>query len=135
MPLARGSISLRRRALSPRSRTPHGLTPRELEILAYLAAGRTNREIADALFISPRTAGVHVSRILAKLGASTRGEAAAAGRLAGIDRRFAAGGPAQAINGMISRATMFATLIIGLMAGPAVSLNGSPTVSPVTDAA
>jgi hypothetical protein len=36
---------------------------------------------------------------------------------------------------MISSATMFATLIIGLMAGPAVSLNGSPTVSPVTDAA
>src|ERR1043165_1313168 len=36
---------------------------------------------------------------------------------------------------MISRATMFATLIIGLMAGPAVSLNGSPTVSPVTAAA
>ncbi len=62
----------------------HGLTPRELEILPYLAAGRTNREIADALFISPRTTGVHVSRILAKLGASTRGEAAAAGRLAGL---------------------------------------------------
>jgi DNA-binding CsgD family transcriptional regulator len=63
---------------------PHGLTPREREILAYLAAGRTNRQIAEALFISPRTAGVHVSRILTKLGASTRGEAAAAGRLAGL---------------------------------------------------
>ena len=37
--------------------------------------------------------------------------------------------------GMIRMATMFATLIIGLIAGPAVSLNGSPTVSPVTDAA
>jgi DNA-binding CsgD family transcriptional regulator len=48
-----------------------------------MAAGRTNRQIADALYISPRTAGVHVSRILAKLGASTRGDAAAAGRLAG----------------------------------------------------
>src|ERR671914_2310171 len=41
----------------------------------------------------------------------------------------------QTKNGMINSATMFATLIIGLIAGPAVSLNGSPTVSPVTDAA
>ena len=63
---------------------PLGLTPRELEVLAHLAAGRTNRQIADALYISPRTAGVHVSRILAKLGATTRGEAAAAGRRAGL---------------------------------------------------
>ena len=43
--------------------------------------------------------------------------------------------PRYAISGMINSATMLATLIIGLMAGPAVSLNGSPTVSPVTDAA
>jgi DNA-binding CsgD family transcriptional regulator/tetratricopeptide (TPR) repeat protein len=63
---------------------PAGLTPREREVLVHLAAGRTNRQIADALYISPRTAGVHVSRILAKLGATTRGEAAAAGRLAGV---------------------------------------------------
>src|SRR6201989_3597154 len=41
----------------------------------------------------------------------------------------------QVINGMINRATMFATLIMGLIAGPAVSLYGSPTVSPVTAAA
>jgi DNA-binding CsgD family transcriptional regulator len=60
------------------------LTPREAEVLVHLAAGRTNRQIAEALYISPRTAGVHVSRILAKLGATTRGEAAAAGRLAGM---------------------------------------------------
>jgi DNA-binding CsgD family transcriptional regulator len=53
-------------------------------VLAHLAAGRTNRQIAETLFISPRTAGVHVSRILAKLGVTTRGEAAATGRLAGI---------------------------------------------------
>src|SRR3954470_12778833 len=39
------------------------------------------------------------------------------------------------ISGMMRIATMFATLIIGLIAGPAVSLNGSPTVSPVTEAA
>ena len=61
-----------------------GLTRREREVLVYLAAGRTNRQIAEALYISPRTAGVHVSNILAKLGATTRGEAAAAGRLAGV---------------------------------------------------
>jgi DNA-binding NarL/FixJ family response regulator len=69
---------------APPEPAPLGLTPRELEVLAHLAAGRTNRQIADALYISPRTAGVHVSRILAKLGATTRGEAAAAGRLAGL---------------------------------------------------
>jgi DNA-binding CsgD family transcriptional regulator/tetratricopeptide (TPR) repeat protein len=70
----------------PREKEPvaGGLTPREVEVLAHVAAGRTNRQIADALYISPRTAGVHVSRILAKLGAATRGEAAAAGRLAGV---------------------------------------------------
>jgi DNA-binding CsgD family transcriptional regulator len=69
---------------APADADPHGLTPREREILAHLAAGHTNRQIADALFISPRTAGVHVSRILSKLGASTRGEAAATGRFAGL---------------------------------------------------
>jgi DNA-binding CsgD family transcriptional regulator len=55
-----------------------GLTPRELEVLEHLARGQTNREIAAELFISARTAGVHVSHILEKLGASTRTEAAAA---------------------------------------------------------
>ena len=43
-----------------------------------MAAGRGNREIAAELFISPKTASVHVSNILATLGVSTRGEAAAA---------------------------------------------------------
>lgn len=57
------------------------LTPREIEVLTHVAAGRTNGDIAKLLFISPKTASVHVSNILAKLGASTRGEAAAiAGR-------------------------------------------------------
>jgi DNA-binding CsgD family transcriptional regulator len=58
--------------------TPFGLTPREQEVLRLVAAGRGNREIAAELFISPRTASVHVSNILAKLGVATRGEAAAA---------------------------------------------------------
>jgi DNA-binding CsgD family transcriptional regulator/tetratricopeptide (TPR) repeat protein len=52
------------------------LTPRELEILAHLAAGRTNSEIAQALFISGKTASVHVSNILRKLGVGSRYEAA-----------------------------------------------------------
>jgi DNA-binding NarL/FixJ family response regulator len=54
-----------------------GLTPREAEVLALVARGYTNREIAAALVISVRTAGVHVSHILRKLGAPNRLEAAA----------------------------------------------------------
>ena len=53
------------------------LTPREAEVLTLLARGYTNREIAAALVISVRTAGVHVSHILRKLGAPNRLEAAA----------------------------------------------------------
>ncbi|WP_354642417.1 helix-turn-helix transcriptional regulator [Kitasatospora camelliae] len=54
-----------------------GLTPRERDVLRLLALGRTNRQIADELFISPKTASVHVSNILAKLEVGGRGEAAA----------------------------------------------------------
>ncbi|WP_212911878.1 helix-turn-helix transcriptional regulator [Streptomyces sp. TS71-3] len=54
-----------------------GLTSRERDVLRLVAAGRTNRQIAEELFISPKTASVHVSNILAKLGVSGRGEAAA----------------------------------------------------------
>ncbi|MEO3749756.1 AAA family ATPase [Streptomyces sp. B6B3] len=54
-----------------------GLTPRERDVLALVAAGRSNRQIAEELFISPKTASVHVSNILAKLAVSGRGEAAA----------------------------------------------------------
>jgi len=53
-----------------------GLTPREREVLGLVALGRTNREIAAALFISEKTASVHVTNILAKLGAANRAEAA-----------------------------------------------------------
>jgi DNA-binding CsgD family transcriptional regulator len=54
-----------------------GLTSREREILGLIAAGLSNGQIAAELFISPKTASVHVSRILAKLGVSGRIEAAA----------------------------------------------------------
>ena len=53
-----------------------GLTPREREVLALVAAGETNRQIAERLFISEKTASVHVSNILGKLGVAGRGEAA-----------------------------------------------------------
>jgi site-specific DNA recombinase len=53
------------------------LTPRELEVLRLVAEGRSNRQIADELFISTRTVSVHVSHILAKLSVSSRAEAAA----------------------------------------------------------
>ncbi|MGH8823846.1 MAG: helix-turn-helix transcriptional regulator [Jiangellaceae bacterium] len=55
----------------------HGLTAREREVLRLVAAGNSNRQIGEALFISTKTASVHVSNILAKLGAAGRGEAAA----------------------------------------------------------
>ena len=52
-----------------------GLSPRESEVLLVLAEGRTNREIAERLYISERTVAVHVRRILAKLGVAGRVEA------------------------------------------------------------
>lgn len=55
-----------------------GLTERETEVLRLVAAGRSNRQIAEELFISPKTVSVHVSNVLAKFGVTSRGEAAAA---------------------------------------------------------
>jgi predicted ATPase/DNA-binding CsgD family transcriptional regulator len=54
----------------------HGLTPREREVLALVASGMTDGQIADALFISKKTASVHIANIKAKLGASSRVEVA-----------------------------------------------------------
>ncbi len=54
-----------------------GLTPRETEVLRLVAAGQSNRQIAEQLFISAKTASVHVSNILAKLDVDGRDAAAA----------------------------------------------------------
>jgi DNA-binding CsgD family transcriptional regulator len=61
-----------------------GLTDRELDVLRLLGQGKTNPEIAAALFISPRTAGVHVTNILRKLDATTRVQAATIAERAGL---------------------------------------------------
>jgi DNA-binding CsgD family transcriptional regulator len=61
-----------------------GLTDRELDVLRLLGQGKTNPEIAAALFISPRTAGVHVTHILRKLDATTRVQAATIAERAGL---------------------------------------------------
>jgi DNA-binding NarL/FixJ family response regulator len=61
-----------------------GLTEREREIVVLLAGGRSNPQIAESLFISPKTASVHVSNILAKLGVDSRVEAAAVAHRLGV---------------------------------------------------
>ena len=66
------------RALDDPGAPPHELTAREVDVLALVAKGRTNPEIAASLYISRKTAEHHVSNILVKLGVSTRTEAAAA---------------------------------------------------------
>jgi DNA-binding CsgD family transcriptional regulator len=72
-------------AVDERSADRLGLTPRESEVLSHVAAGRTNRQIGAALYVSEKTASVHVSNILRKLGVSTRVEAAAVAQRLGID--------------------------------------------------
>ena len=83
-PLAAAVQALARRARIPIGAAgddapeapPAGLSPRELEVLLLMAEGQTNREIGSALFISEKTVSVHVSRVLAKLGAANRAQAA-----------------------------------------------------------
>ena len=61
-----------------------GLTPRERQVIDLLAQGATNRQIASQLFITEKTASVHVSNIIRKLGVANRGEAAAVAYRAGV---------------------------------------------------
>jgi DNA-binding NarL/FixJ family response regulator len=75
-------------AVTPRGsgtegRRDEALTARELEVLALVAQGRSNREIAGQLYISAKTVSVHVSNMLAKLGAGGRTEAVAVARRRG----------------------------------------------------
>jgi len=60
------------------------LTPREQAVLALVAAGRTNRQIGTELFISEKTVSVHLSRVMAKLGATSRTEAVSAAYTKGL---------------------------------------------------
>ena len=64
-------------ATAPRPADPFGLTPRERQVLALIAEGATNRQIGASLYMAEKTASVHVSRILAKLGVQSRTQAAA----------------------------------------------------------
>jgi DNA-binding CsgD family transcriptional regulator len=89
-PLRRALGDLARRArIGTAPHVPDGevlsaLTSREREVLRLIAAGRSNREIASVLFIAPKTASVHVSNILGKLGAASRTEAAAIAHREGL---------------------------------------------------
>ena len=89
-PLRAHALELARRARvrlgePPREREdPDAPTGRELEVLELLAEGHTNPQIAERLFLSPKTVGIHVSRLLQKLGAHTRGEAVAIARRRGL---------------------------------------------------
>jgi DNA-binding NarL/FixJ family response regulator len=76
---------------------PDPFTPRERSVLALVASGRTNRQIGAELFISEKTVSVHLSRVMAKLGASSRTEAVTVayerGLLAPADREMARSDP------------------------------------------
>ncbi|WP_406300675.1 AAA family ATPase [Embleya sp. NBC_00888] len=79
--------AVRRARLGDPNAAPAGeamLTAREQEVLELLAKGRTNRQIGEELFISAKTASVHVSNIMAKVGASRRTEAVALARRSGL---------------------------------------------------
>jgi DNA-binding CsgD family transcriptional regulator len=83
--LARADALAETYALTARQRrTSEGLTDREAEVLGLVAEGLSNGEIGARLFMSPKTASVHVSHILAKLGATNRTEAASIARRQGL---------------------------------------------------
>jgi len=93
-PLRQGIAAFARRArlvsaIAPARRptSAAGLTPREEEVLELLCTGATNRRIARQLFISEKTVSIHVSRILTKLDATNRAEAAAIARRRGLVRQ------------------------------------------------
>jgi DNA-binding NarL/FixJ family response regulator len=88
-----GALLRRLGATATGPRGDGGLTERERQVLELLASGMTNAQIGRTLFITEKTAGHHVSRILAKLGVRNRAEAAAqASRLAAFDPNLPGGG-------------------------------------------
>ena len=84
IPLQAPSITSPAAPNPPRAPTPYGLTERERAVLRLLAYGRTNAQIGAELYISPKTASVHVTSILRKLGVSGRAQAAAVAERAGL---------------------------------------------------
>jgi DNA-binding NarL/FixJ family response regulator len=74
---AEAEALLRRLGAGSEADGPEALTPREREVAALLTGGLSNSELARRLYISPKTASVHVSNILTKLGMSSRAEIAA----------------------------------------------------------
>ncbi|WP_372463006.1 helix-turn-helix transcriptional regulator [Pseudonocardia kujensis] len=89
-PLRARAADVRARAGARRSRPeaasgdPGPLTPRERAVLALVAEGRTNRQVGEALYISEKTVSVHLSRVMAKLGAAGRTDAVAIGYERGL---------------------------------------------------
>jgi DNA-binding NarL/FixJ family response regulator len=82
--LARLDVAARPGAAGVSRPDPYGLTPRETAVLNLLAEGLTNTQIGARLFISNKTASVHVTHILNKLGATNRTQAAALAQRAGL---------------------------------------------------
>jgi DNA-binding CsgD family transcriptional regulator len=79
-----GSARASAEEVAPADDTTRGLTPRELDVLRLLGSGATNNEIGRKLYISPKTASVHVTAILRKLGVSGRVQAATVAERMGL---------------------------------------------------
>ncbi|MER6671495.1 LuxR C-terminal-related transcriptional regulator, partial [Amycolatopsis japonica] len=73
----RARVELPGEAAAPRRDVVDPLTDRERDVLERVALGRTNRQVGEELYISEKTVSVHLSRVMAKLGASRRAEAVA----------------------------------------------------------
>ncbi len=84
-----GATALRPRARAPfdgnpRAQAALGISPRELAVLREIAAGRSNKEIAERLYVSPNTVKTHISRLFEKLGAKRRTDAISRARELGL---------------------------------------------------